>query len=88
MYGFIGIACLLLEKSAEVNAPPAIKEGRTALEGAAEHGRIDMLQLLLNRGAKVKESGEVQFNRALSFVRRQGYHAAAKLLQAFYCRCA
>lgn len=88
MYGFIGIACLLLEKGAEVNAPPAKKEGRTALEGAAEHGRIDMLQLLLNCGAKVKSSGEVQFNRSLSFARRQGHHAAARLLQAFYDRCA
>ena len=51
-------------------------------------GRIDMLQLLLNRGAKVKESGGVQFNRALSFARRQGHYAAARLHQAFYDRCA
>ena len=88
MYGFIDIACLLVEKGAEVNAPPAEKEGRTALEGTAEHGRIDILQLLLNRGAKVKGSGEVQFDRALSFARRQGHHAVARLFQAFYSRCA
>jgi hypothetical protein len=34
--------------------PPSQKERRTALEGAAEHGRIDMLQLLLIVVLKLK----------------------------------
>lgn len=49
--GYVGIALLLLEKGADVNAPAAKFHGRTALEGAVEHGRIDMLKLLHNAGA-------------------------------------
>jgi len=30
-------------------AEGAIQDGRTAIEGAAKHGRLDMLQLLLHR---------------------------------------
>jgi hypothetical protein len=31
---------------------PAVVEGWYAIEGTAEHGRLDMVQLLLNAGAK------------------------------------
>jgi len=41
----------LLDSGADVNAAGCFHFGRTALEGAAEHGRIDILQLLLNEGA-------------------------------------
>jgi ankyrin repeat protein len=43
-------ARILLEASANACAAPANFEGRTALGGAAEHGRLDVLQLLLNTG--------------------------------------
>jgi hypothetical protein len=32
-----------LKAGADVNAAPAQKHGRNALEGAAEHGRLDMV---------------------------------------------
>jgi hypothetical protein len=32
---------MLLKARAEVNGEPAKIEGRTALDGAAEHGRLD-----------------------------------------------
>jgi ankyrin repeat protein len=41
---------MLLKAGADVNASPAYIEGRTALEGAAENGRLDLVQLLLNAG--------------------------------------
>jgi ankyrin repeat protein len=41
--GYIGIARRLLDLGADVNEDPAEYNERTALQGAAEHGRIDML---------------------------------------------
>jgi ankyrin repeat protein len=43
---------MLLRNGANVNARPAIRDGRTATIGAAEHGRLGMAQVLLNAGAK------------------------------------
>ncbi|KAF2796606.1 ankyrin [Melanomma pulvis-pyrius CBS 109.77] len=51
--GFVGIATLLLEKGAGVNFPAAgSKHGRTAFEGAAKRGRVDMMSLLMKWGAE------------------------------------
>jgi ankyrin repeat protein len=60
-----------------VNAAPAIEEGRTALEGAAEHGRIDLLQLLINAGADTNSS---QCTRALKLAATYGHDAVCRLL--------
>ncbi|OCK86899.1 uncharacterized protein K441DRAFT_452887, partial [Cenococcum geophilum 1.58] len=46
--GFIKVAIILLNASADINSNRALKYRRTALEGAAKHRRIDMVQLLLN----------------------------------------
>ena len=49
MEGYVAVVCKLLEHGAEVYAPrPKGSEGRTAFEGAAEHGRLDVLQVLWN----------------------------------------
>jgi ankyrin repeat protein len=45
------IAIKLLETGADVNAAPAIVNGLTALDGAAERGRSDMVEMLLSAGA-------------------------------------
>ncbi|KZL84456.1 ankyrin repeat protein [Colletotrichum incanum] len=42
----------LLTLHADPNAPSAEIDGRTALEGAAENGRLDVAQLLLNSGSR------------------------------------
>ena len=49
---------MLLDAGAHVNAQAALEYGRTALEGAAEHGRIDMVKLLLNSGVELSGSGD------------------------------
>jgi ankyrin repeat protein len=49
--GNMKLVILLLEKGADVNAPASPQEGRMALDGAAEHGRLDTVQLLLTFGA-------------------------------------
>ncbi|KAL4913625.1 hypothetical protein BDW62DRAFT_205397 [Aspergillus aurantiobrunneus] len=81
-----------------INSGPAASGGATALkmayirvfqwtnrsEGAAEHGRIDMLQMLLDKGASVTGvDGQRRFNRAIMFAEENGHHAAARLLMSF-----
>lgn len=72
--GSISIVNELAQKGANVNARAIGKEGRTALEGAAEHGRLDMVQLLLNLEADIRGS------RALQFARNEGHDGVAMLL--------
>lgn len=72
--GSIAIANELVQRGANVNAAPMGRRGRTALEGAAEHGRLDMVQLLLNLEAEVRGS------RALQFARKEGHDGVAMLL--------
>jgi len=45
---------MLLKAGTNVNAAPAVVEGRKALEGAAEHGRLGMVHLLLNAAQTMK----------------------------------
>jgi ankyrin repeat protein len=72
--GSIVIANELIQRGANVNAAPLGENGRTALEGAAEHGRLDMVQLLLNLEAEVRGS------RALQFARKEGHGGVVMLL--------
>lgn len=44
---------LLLQEGADVNAPPAVYNGRTALQGAAESGNWKILSLLQSAGAQI-----------------------------------
>jgi ankyrin repeat protein len=54
--GYLGIVKLLIyEHKANANAQGAKKEGPTALEGAAEHGRLDLVEFLIQSGALDRE---------------------------------
>jgi ankyrin repeat protein len=72
--GSISVASVLIENGADVNAPGIGRNGRTALEGAAEHGRLDMVQLLLNVEAEVRGS------RAVRFARSEGHDGVVQFL--------
>jgi ankyrin repeat protein len=72
--GSISVASVLIENGADVNAPGISRNGRTALEGAAEHGRLDMVQLLLNVEAEVRGS------RAVRFARNEGHDGVVQFL--------
>jgi ankyrin repeat protein len=73
--GSVSIVTLLIEKGADVFAPAMGDDGRTALEGAAEHGRLDIVQLLLNLGVEVTGS------RAIQFAREEGHDGVVALLE-------
>lgn len=74
MMGHTSVAYELIQQCANVNALAIGEDGRTALEGAAEHGRLDMVQLLLNLEV------ETQGSRALRFAKREGHESVVALL--------
>jgi hypothetical protein len=76
------IARLLLSVGAEVDAPGSLFGGRTALEAAAENGRIDMIHLLVNEGAQLDGVGNSQLERAKKLAIDNGYHSARGLLKS------
>lgn len=72
--GSVSVVTALIQEGADIKAPAMGRYGRTALEGAAEHGRLDTVQLLINMGAEMTGS------RALVFARREGHDGVVALL--------
>lgn len=74
------MACLLLDNSADVFAPRAKILGRTALEGATEHRRLDMIKLLWNAtdGAGFHEN---ECKIATAHANRQGHDHIMEYIQ-------
>ena len=69
IHGGIGVVRRLIELNANVNAPRAAKHGRTALEGAADQGRLDTVELLLKceNLAMTEGASQCQFIRAIQY---------------------
>jgi ankyrin repeat protein len=82
--GDIDITKLLLDHDppARINAHRALGYGRTALEAAAECGRLDVAYLLLSYGAKTIGSGQRQYLRAIKLAERKGHHAVSSMLRS------
>ncbi|OPB46160.1 hypothetical protein A0O28_0062810 [Trichoderma guizhouense] len=85
--GLIRIASQLIDAGADINALGYVKYGKTALQRAASNGRIDMLHMLLCRGAKVYDDAPNQgygakYVRAVRLAEKNGYKAAVKLLKS------
>ncbi|KAK1966827.1 ankyrin [Colletotrichum sublineola] len=80
--GYFGLVSKMLDLHADPNAPGAEIHGRTALEGAAEHGRLDIVQILLNSGVQTYGNGRRQYVRSIEFARWQGHHAVVTLLKS------
>ena len=74
--GNCNIAAELLERKADPLMPPSSVRGRWPLEGAAEHGRLDMIGLLLRLG--VYDSNHLK--RAAKFAEENGHLGCKDLL--------
>ncbi|KAI1359794.1 ankyrin repeat-containing domain protein [Xylaria arbuscula] len=81
--GNMEVARSLLEYGGDVNGLPARIHGRTALEGASEHGKLDMVQLLLENGASLDGAMRIHYIRAVAYARKEGHYAVATLLKEF-----
>ncbi|KAM0429233.1 hypothetical protein ACHAPT_006447 [Fusarium lateritium] len=63
----------LLDKGADVNAPPTFDSGATALQVAAMQGHLGLARHLLDCGARVNARGATEFGRtALEVAAEQG----------------
>ncbi|OCL11404.1 ankyrin, partial [Glonium stellatum] len=77
--GHIMIVLLLLDAGADVSADPA-ERGRSAVDAAAEYGRLDMVQVLLNAGAKNRSAADLGYTRAIELAEENDHFAVAELL--------
>ncbi|KAF3074392.1 hypothetical protein CFAM422_003624 [Trichoderma lentiforme] len=85
--GLVRIVSQLIDAGADINALGYGKYGRTALQRAASNGRIDMLHMLLCRGAKIYDDAPNQgyrenYVRAIRMAEQNGHKTAAKLLKS------
>jgi len=53
--GYVDVGRVLLDKGADVNAPPVPSSRDTALTIAADKGHYRFVELLLSRGAQVRK---------------------------------
>lgn len=75
------IASILVEKGADVNAPPGRVNGRTALQAAAEVGSLEIVEILLRRNANVNApAGFRKGLTALQAAIKNGHFEIARLL--------
>ncbi|KAK7442874.1 hypothetical protein Landi51_09422 [Colletotrichum acutatum] len=81
--GFFGAVKRLLEWGADPNIPGGKSFTRTALEGASEFGRLDIVQLLLDSGVSTEENGRLQYIKAVVLARARGRSAVERLLRNF-----
>ena len=80
--GYIPIAFKLLNLHADPNAPASRVNGRTALEGAAEHGRLNMVRVLLQGGAGFGPDYKAQIESAIALAMNMGHLPICELLES------
>lgn len=79
--GHLAAMELLVDKGANVNAGPALVQGRTALQAAASGGHLDAVKLLLDKGADINaEPAENQGRTALQAAVEFGHLDVIQLL--------
>jgi ankyrin repeat protein len=74
--GNCNIAAELLSHGADPEAPPSNFDGRWPIEGAAEHGRLDMIEYLL----KVTLFDAEKCRRAMELARENGHMGCCDLI--------
>ncbi|KAJ5347044.1 hypothetical protein MYU51_019983 [Penicillium brevicompactum] len=82
LYRYYSLVLRLLEDGADVAAAPSAVSGRTAIDGAAEHGRLDILQLLLNAYGDRPDLALV-CSHAASVAEREGHIGIENFLRSY-----
>lgn len=82
IHGYKKLVEMLLDAGADVNAEAeGALHGVTALEGAAERGRMEVVYLLIENGARDQGTEGRQFQKAISLAEDQGHNALARWLR-------
>ncbi|CAH0024925.1 unnamed protein product [Clonostachys rhizophaga] len=81
--GDLEIALMLLDRGADPNKLDTAQRraGRTALDFAADYGRLDMLQLLLTVGGRSGSPGRTGVDGAIELAREDRCYAIVKYLE-------
>ncbi|KAH7324605.1 ankyrin repeat-containing domain protein [Stachybotrys elegans] len=86
--GSCPLASELLDRGATIDALPSRVDGRWPLEGAAEHGRLDMIRFLWSFSEEARAGGvhcdgftERHCLRAMSFARENGHMGCVDLIE-------
>ncbi|OTB18705.1 hypothetical protein K445DRAFT_19308 [Daldinia sp. EC12] len=80
--GYLNLAKQLIGLGANINVDRSPWQNRSALECAAENGRIDMIQLLLSSGASTTGRWRRDYIQAIAIAERNGHRATAQLLRS------
>lgn len=82
MGGQTGIARLLIEHGADLNALGSKRGGRTTLEGAAEYGRLDMAQMILELGFDtIGRRGRTAYVMAVVYANKRGHFTVENMIR-------
>ena len=73
---------LLLHNGADINADRSARGGRTALQGAAEHGRLDIVYLLLESDHEMEGLYD-RCEDAAEFADKKGHTTIARILREY-----
>lgn len=73
MLGSFKLLNILLQAGADINAPLSSWEGRTAIEGAAENGRLDTVSCLLEAGADIQGKLNTNYRRTVYRAWKHGH---------------
>lgn len=80
MLGDLETAIILLEHKAHTNAP-GVQGGYCALDGAARHGRLDMVMFLLSASSLSQYRGSTGYDGAIECAEKHGHFAVADLIR-------
>src|SRR5271154_6016266 len=80
--GHLRVALLLLEAGVDINALGAKVDGRTALGADAEHGRLDVLHLLLKNDGE-DDTLPARRQQAATLVAKNGHLVIARILREY-----
>ncbi|KAF7514817.1 hypothetical protein G7054_g14977 [Neopestalotiopsis clavispora] len=78
--GLIEVACLLMKHGADVNA--RCQESMSALDYAAEQGRLDMVQLLRGAGGISGDPGETGVDGAIRLAEKKRHYSVSDFLRS------
>lgn len=81
--GDLAIALCLLKAGADINAARIGEYGRTALEGATQNGRLEMVNLLLQWSPKIEGDYRQSYLNAISLAVELGHEAVANMLRLY-----
>ncbi|RYC54781.1 hypothetical protein CHU98_g11424 [Xylaria longipes] len=85
--GSMGVFCFLLDAGADVHATAKDRifrdQYKSALDTAAEFGRLDMVDILLRNGAESYTHGRTPYDGAIELATEEKHFPIAKMLKGF-----